>query len=397
MNYLTGIKVAIIDPSGFTLPYDHCLATALAERGCQVLLATTSVPSRVGPQPKIYERWDRFYSISNKLPRGRLRTYLKGCEHPFGMVKLYRYLRYWRPNVIHFQWVPFPAVDLLFLQRFRKIAPLVLTVHDTEPFHGAPSSRFQLLGSKSVFKYFDQYIVHTRYSKDELIGQMMLPAERVTVVPHGVFDYYREMIGDLNRSEQVYCIKNKDKKKVLLFGALKPYKGVDVLLEAFALLPETVAKNTVLQIVGYPMMPIESLKSLAQNLGIEKKVFWDLRFVEDIEVAAYFASTDVVVLPYRRIDQSGVLMVALAFRKPIVASRVGGFSEIISNGVHGFLVEPGDAASLAQALARILNDDTLRTQMAGAVERLACEELSWESIASKTLEVYGYCQQRAQK
>ena len=81
-------------------------------------------------------------------------------------------------------------------------------------------------------------------------------------------------------------------------------------------------------------------------------------------------------------------MIALAFGKPNVASRVGRFAETIQDGVHGFLVEPGNVESLAQALLRLLVDDELRAQMANAVERLAGKELSWDNIAQQTVRLY---------
>jgi glycosyltransferase involved in cell wall biosynthesis len=242
------------------------------------------------------------------------------------------------------------------------------------------------MGVMSAFKRFDHYIVHTQYSKEALVSQLTLPEERVTVISHGVFTYYRELVGSLGGSEQPPQLAGK--KKVLFFGVLKPYKGVDVLLEAFARLPEGVAKDTILQIVGYPKMPVEPLQFLARRLGIAERVFWDLRFVDEKEVASYFAQADVVVLPYRRIDQSGVLTVALAFGKPVIASRVGGFPEIITDGTHGFLVEPGNPEALAQALSCIVSNDELRIRMGGEVERLASEELAWENIAAQTIHVY---------
>lgn len=380
------MRGAIIDPSGFTVPYDHCLATALVRQGCHIVLATTRMPSGLWAQGTVYERWEHFYQITSRLTKTKIRTYLKGCEHPLDMARLLRRLHRWKPDVIHFQWLPFPAVDRFFLWRLRKIAPLVLTVHDTEPFHGAPSSKFQLVGLMSALRQFDHYIVHTKYSKEILMRKLALPEHRVTIIPHGVFTYYRELVNDSGKSEQASL--SAGKKKVLFFGVLKPYKGVDVLLEAFARLPEPVARETVLQIVGYPRMSVEPLQSLARRLGIEHRVFWDLRFVEEAEVAAYFSQADVIVLPYRRIDQSGVLMIALAFGKPIVASRVGGFAEIISDGVHGFLVDPGEVESLARALARLLGDEELRRRMAGVVERLAGGELSWNNIAKQTVQLY---------
>jgi len=158
--------------------------------------------------------------------------------------------------------------------------------------------------------------------------------------------------------------------------------------KAFNKLPARLSEKTVLQIVGYPKMPVEPLRELARRLKIENHIFWDLRFIEEEEVAKYFSQANVIALPYRRIVQSGVLMTALAFGKPIVASRVGGFAEVLKDVVHGFLVNPEDVEGLAQALARLLADDKLRAGMGKAVQELASGELSWESSAEKTISMY---------
>lgn len=380
------MNVAIIDASGFTLPYDHCLAKALAQEGCRVVLATTRLPPGPWTDSAPYERWEHFYRVTNKLSKGRIRVYLKGCEHLLDMGRLVHRLRDWKPDVIHFQWLPLAVVDGLYLCRLRRIAPLVLTIHDTEPFHGAPSSRLQILGLEKAYRRFDYYIVHTHQSREVIIERLGLPMDRIKVIPHGVFSYYRDFV----RFSETPPSFNKipGELKILFFGVLKPYKGVDVLLEAFAYMPEPLRQKTVLQVVGAPRMPVKPLQELTRRLGIEKHVSWDLRFVEEREVASYFSQADVVVLPYRRIDQSGVLMVALAFGKPVVASRLGGFAETIVDGVHGFLVEPGDAESLAQALTRVLGDRELRKQLGSAVERLAGQELSWNNIAQQTVHLY---------
>jgi len=379
------MKIAMIDPSGFTLPYDHCLSNALGCKNCKVLLVTTNLP--IGPWNNIntYERQAHYYPIVKRVTKAKLRIYLKGFEHPFDMKRLIDNLRNWRPDIIHFQWLPLPLIDRFFLGQFRRIAPLVLTMHDTKPFHGSPSSLLQLVGLKAAYSKFDHFIVHTQYSKEELLKQLGLPETRVTVIPHGVFDYYRELIRDEQMKKQLPEIAGK--KRVLFFGVLKPYKGVDVLLKAFAQIPASVAEEAVLELVGYPKMPIEPLHSLAKQLGIAHRVIWDLRYVEEKEVAIYFADADIIVLPYRRIDQSGVLMVALDFGKPVVASCVGGFAEIIKDGVHGFLVEPGNPDALSFALTRVLEDDLLRAQIANAIKRLA-KELTWDQIAERTLCLY---------
>ena len=102
------------------------------------------------------------------------------------------------------------------------------------------------------------------------------------------------------------------------------------------------------------------LKQLECSLGIQNRVEWNLRFIPEREVAALFRSATVVALPYLEIDQSGVLMTAIGFERPIVATRIGGIPETIQDGVHGALVEPGDVAGLAEALGRMLGDPAAR-------------------------------------
>lgn len=380
------MKVAIIDPSGFTPSYDHCIADALENKGSKVLLFTTQISLSRWAHARRYELCESFYRVTNKVTKSRLRMYLKGLEHIWDMGKLVENLRQKKPDVIHFQWIPVPALDSMFIQKLRKVAPLIFTVHDTEPFLGAPSSMLQLVGLESAFRKFDHYIVHTEYSKKMLLHKMRLPGTRVTVIPHGDFSYYRELV--IDRSGYEKKVISGGAKRVLFFGVLKPYKGVDILIEAFARLPEPLLRNAVLQIVGMPKMPIEPLITLVRQRGIEARIIWDLRFVNEEEVGLYFEQADVVVLPYRRIDQSGVLMIALAFGKPIVASHVGGVAEIIKDGIHGFLVEKENIESLSTALERILIDDDLRMRMAKEVQMLSNKELSWERIAEKTIEIY---------
>ena len=105
-----------------------------------------------------------------------------------------------------------------------------------------------------------------------------------------------------------------------------------------------------------------------------------LRFVSGAELAGAFRAADLVVLPYREIDQSGVLFTAMAFGKPLLLTRVGGFPEIGGAA----LVAPGDPEALAEALTELLNDPGRLERMA-AVER---PEYGWDAIARRTLEVY---------
>jgi glycosyltransferase involved in cell wall biosynthesis len=116
-------------------------------------------------------------------------------------------------------------------------------------------------------------------------------------------------------------------------------------------------------------------------------VRWVPRFVPDDELGAYFRRADLVVLPYREIDQSGVLFTALAFGAPLLLSAVGGFPEVAATGA-AELVEPGRPAELREALARLLADPARRQELAAAARAAAAGPYGWDDIARRTLELY---------
>ena len=172
------------------------------------------------------------------------------------------------------------------------------------------------------------------------------------MIPHGAFEHLAApAAGTADRP-----LEGLDGRRVVLFfGLVRPYKGVDLLVEAFAATPD----DAVLLVVGMPRMPIEPLERRARELGIAERVRFVPRFVPDEELPAYFRRADVVVLPYREIDQSGVLYTALAFGSPLLLSAVGGFPEIAARGA-ARLVEPGSVESLRAGLIELLADDGAR-------------------------------------
>ena len=131
-------------------------------------------------------------------------------------------------------------------------------------------------------------------------------------------------------------------------------------------------------------MPLAPLEVAARGAAVR----FVPRFITDPEVPAFFRRADLVVLPYREIDQSGVLASALAFGKPIVASAVGGFAELADE--HGAIrtVPPGDPAALREAIDELLRDETRRGALAAAAAKAAAGPLSWDAIARQTLAVY---------
>ena len=168
---------------------------------------------------------------------------------------------------------------------------------------------------------------------------------------------------------------------ILFFGLVRPYKGVDVLLDAFRSV-----EGAELWVVGRPLgMSVESLQELAARAP--GTVRFVPRFVSDQELPAYFRRADIVVLPHRDAEQSGVLYAALAFGKPIVMSDVGGFAEVARTGA-GSLVPPGDADALAERLTDLLTRPEERERLAAAATAAAAGPYSWELVASETMALY---------
>src|SRR5205085_6408875 len=144
-----------------------------------------------------------------------------------------------------------------------------------------------------------------------------------------------------------------------------------VLIEAFREI-----QGAELWVVGMPRMPIDPLREAAR--GARSPVRFVDRFVTDPEVTAYFRRADLVVLPYREIDQSGVLYTALAFGKPMVLSAVGGFPELAERHGAGRVVPPGDAAALRSAIQDLLADEPARRELGEAARRAAVGPYSWD-------------------
>jgi glycosyltransferase involved in cell wall biosynthesis len=373
------MRVAMVDPSLFTLPYDATLARALTDAGCEVTLhsralqAMDGAPSGINMSPGFYrvaeQKWVR------ALPKP-VRLAIKAIDHAASMRNLWRHLQSTRPDIIHFQWLPLPILDSWLLGRFRRLAPLVLTVHDTDPFNGDPAARLQRLGGRRALAGFSRLIVHTTQGRARLAAQG-LPENRVALLQHGIPDLVAPasdpMQGELT---------------LMLFGKIKPYKGADVMVEAFAALPEALRNQARLRIVGRPYMDLAPLQAQVRASAAAERISIEPDFVAADALPALFGPGTIMVFPYREIEASGVLYQALEYGRPIIASRLGAFADILVDGVHGRLVPPGDVLALTHALASLISNRSLAAANADAVRELTKSGPSWNQVAQNTLAVY---------
>ncbi len=376
------MRVALIDPSLFTLPYDSALAEGLVEGGHEVVLhgrapgPADGEPGQVPPTGEFYQLTET--PLMRRAP-APLRLAAKAFDHALSMRALLRRLRRERPDAIHFQWLPLPMLDRAFLGALSRIAPLTLTVHDTRPFNGDPSSRLQGLGFIPALRRFHALIVHTAQGRERLRAQGLLD-ERMSVLPIG-----RHVA---EPRPLVAAAEAPTETTFLMFGKIKPYKGADVLIDAFAALPEALRARSRMRIVGKPYMDLGPLEAQAARLGVADRLSLEPRFIADDEIAGLFGPGTVAVFPYREIEMSHVLSYAAALARPVVASRIGGFAETVIDGEHGVLVEPGDAAGLAAALRRMLEEPGFAERCGAAMGRAAELSPDWDEIGRRTAAVY---------
>jgi glycosyltransferase involved in cell wall biosynthesis len=359
------MRIQLVDPSAFTPPYDHALAAALARAGVDVELVTS--PFLYGPVPRAdgYRVTEHFYRrTARRGLEGRGRVALKLAEHVPDMLR-YRRLAA-RADLIHYQWLTVQPLDVSLLPPRR---PRVLTAHDILPREPRPG---QLAATRRLVRRMDAVIAHSEHGAARLRTELRLEPERVHVIPHGAFDYLTRLPEESPLPAELAAVEGP---VAMFFGLLRPYKGLDVLLDAWG----SVEADAELWIVGMPRMDIEPLRRRA-----DRRVRFVPRFVSDPEIPAFFRRADVVVLPYREIDQSGVLLTAMAFGSAVLLSAVGGFPELQI----GRLVPPGDVAALSAALSSLLTDASERQQLGEQALAAAQGPYSWDRVAEQTLALY---------
>jgi glycosyltransferase involved in cell wall biosynthesis len=360
------MSVHVVDPSAYTPPYDHALCAALARAGVEVELHTSRFAYGPAPREPGYAVCERFYRWRPGAPGSAVRRAAKLARHVPDMLAYRRAAR--AADVVHFQWLAVQHLDAHLLPRSR---PLVLTAHDVLPREPRPG---QLAAQRRSYRRVDAVVVHSEHGRARLVGELGLDAARVHVIPHGAFEHLARLPEERPLPAELAAVRGP---VVLCFGLVRPYKGIDVLLEAWRGL-----EGAELWIVGMPRVELAPLRAAAPP-GVR----WVPRFVSDPELPAYFRRADVVVLPYREIDQSGVLFTALAFGRPLLLSAVGGFPEIAATGA-GELVAPGDPAALHEALRALLADPARRDALARAARAAAAGPYSWDAAAERTLALY---------
>ena len=381
------MKIVVVDPSSFTAHYDANLCHALAARGHDVTLDTSEfLFERVRPLGA-YEVRNRFFGILDDRPAlaaaPLARRAVKAAVYPFELARWARTLRRSPPDVVHLQWSLLPFWDSRIFEGIRERGVrFVYTVHDVEPL---PGSSWTAMGSSRLYRHADALVAHSEHSRRRLVWDFGLAAERIHVVPLGGPGAFAQ--SPLPQSEaRVRLGLKPDCVYLLFFGLIKRHKGLDLLLEAFAL---ALRERTELRLLvaGMPMQPWRTYARQIDRLGIADALDLHLNYVPSENLPLYFCAADLVVLPYRSTYQSGVVLAAYSFDRPVLATWVGGMREQVDEGITGFLAPP-EVNGLARGLIDATADpDTLRSMRSAAGTRVRGLH-GWDLIAARHEKIY---------
>ncbi len=265
---------------------------------------------------------------------------------------------------------------VFFLFLFLSKKNVVLTVHDPIHHSGEKSIKNKLIRLIN-FWAAKKFILLNSSQKSEFIKNYHLKEQDVFVSSLSCYNYLNNYVNSTNQRKGL----NKDRLKILFFGRISPYKGVEYLLEAFYKFNK---ENTSLLVAGAGSYHFDIKKYLKQrNISIIN------RFLSTQELVDEIIECDIIICPYTDATQSGVIMSAFALNKPVIATNVGGLPEMIEDGITGMIIPAKDVNAIIKALDYIYNSPMELVRMSHNIEKQYQNgDKSWRHISQKLVEYY---------
>ena len=345
------MRLALIGPvypyRGGIAHYTTALYRALRKQGHEVLLISFS---RQYPQWLFPGKSDRDPS-QKPLEAGDAHYWLDSMN-PITWLATVSRIREYSPDAVILQWwVPFWALAwssiVWLLQRFAA-TKTVYICHNVVPHEDGWLDRFL---ARRVLGRGDVAIVHSEQDRKKLLD--LLPRAHVHVTHHPTYRVFAENAPTASQARKELHLDN-DTPVILFFGFVRPYKGLNYLIEALPTVLERLEVH--LLIAGEFWDSAETYLDLIQSLQLENHVTLVDQYVPNEEVGVYFASADLVALPYVDATQSGIVQMAFGFGVPVLTTTVGGLGEAVHDGVTGLLVRPRDSQALASAILRYFRE-----------------------------------------
>ncbi len=297
--------------------------------------------------------------------------------NPFSYGRTVRAIRRWRPDLVVVRyWMSWFAPSLGYvcgrLKKDCRVVAILDNVIPHEPhFFDAPLTRFFLKGCDGYVTLCDAV------AKDLL---RLKKDARFTVIPHPLYSHFGEKIPREEAETRLGLAHGK--RNLLFFGLIREYKGLDILLEAFAGLGD----GYQLIIAGEPYGSFRKYQEIISRIGDrEKRIVSRLAYIRDSEVKLYFSAADLTVLPYRSATQSGISSVSYHFEVPMVVTDVGGLKESVGDRGTGIVAKAAAPEAIREEIERYFAHPEMKDRMVEAI-RKEKERLSWSAFADRLLE-----------
>ena len=303
--------------------------------------------------------------------------------NPLNWVRVGRRIRRERPDFVLMKyWTPFMAPCFGTIARIARgngHTKVLCQIDNVEPHE-------RHLTDKPFNRYYLHSVDGFVYMSEQVHSELRAYSDAPALFsPHPLFENFGERV---ERSEA--CVRlglDPANRYVLFFGLIRDYKGLDLLLDAWAQLRRAGRTEGRRLIVAGEFYTAREpyLNRIADN-GLQDEVLLHDRFIPDDDVKYYFSAADFVVQPYKTATQSGVTQIAYQFCVPMVVTKVGGLAEIVPDGRVGYVCEP-TPEGVAGAIERMYEGDTLQRFRENCVEER--RRFSWEEMCSRITELYG--------
>jgi glycosyltransferase involved in cell wall biosynthesis len=327
-----------------------------------------------------YPRWlfpGRSERDPSQFPLKSEAEFILDPINPITWRKTVKQLRSWKPEVVIIPWwVPFwsPAWSAIGrgVKRLPEKPKLIFICHNVLPHESSIIDRAAL---RLALSPADGYVLHAQADADRLVE--IFPDAPFVTTPLPTYE-------GLGQDAPPISLEIPEQRPLLLFfGFVRPYKGLDVLLQALAKV--VTSRGVHLLIVGEFWEDKERYQDQIRELNLEETVTIVDSYVPDEELLTYVKSSDLVVLPYRSATQSAVVQVAFAANKPVITTTVGGLPDVVEDQKTGLLVPPDDPDALAQAIERFFADE-LGPSFTANIQQES-ERFSWSHFSKKLFEL----------
>lgn len=287
-------------------------------------------------------------------------------------------------KICHLHFFQYSLLELITCKLLKMSGvKIIATIHDVESFSGNSLTRTHA----AILRAPEEFIVHNEFSRQELQSVISTQGikKKISVIPHGNYlPFVQRQDPALSRKRLALP---DDKKLILFFGQIKKVKGLDVLLNAMEIVSK-LEPQAVLLIAGKVWKDsFEDYQELIKSKNISDVVIPHIRYIKDEDVDFYYSAADVVVLPYKKIYQSGVLLMAMSYGCITVSSRLPAMAEVVDENQNGFLFETDNPQDLAEQIVVALGSGTAE-KISQRARTTMIDKHDWTRVASLHIKVF---------